>query len=208
MGLMKGALTVRRYRVEGTPPDDFRIKYMEALNTNAFREPGSRFSTEESYGWCRIQNLLETNFDILNHWLMNYYLVAALRVDKKVLPSKLFRAKLEQRLAQWCEEHGRQRAPATIRDEERDLLEQEMLSQTLPRVQVTEFCWNIADGWVIFHSTADSANDRFRKMFYQTFGLQLIPFSPLDFLSDTPDLAVALESKSMSDYRPAVGGES
>jgi len=205
MGLMKGALTLRRYRVEGLVPDDFRQSYLDALNTHAFREPGSRFSTEESFGWCRIQNLLETNFDNLNDWLMNYYLVAALRVDKKVLPAKLFRARLDQRLTQWCEEHGRQHAPAGVREEERDRLEQEMLGQTLPRVQVTEFCWNITDGYVVFHSTSDAANDRFKRLFHTTFGLILYPFNPLDFLADTPAVALALESKSISDYG-AIGG--
>jgi DNA recombination-dependent growth factor C len=207
MGLMSGALSVRRYRVEGQVPDDFRLSYMEALNTHAFREPGSRFSTEESSGWCRLQNLLETKFDDINHWLMNYYLVAALRVDKKVLPAKLFRARLELRLNEWCEEHGRQKAPSQVRSDLRDVLEQEMLGQTLPRVQVTEWCWNITDGYVIFHNTSDAANDRFRKLFRTTFGLVLHPFTPLDFLSKEPDVGVALESKSMSDLRPAMGGE-
>ena len=70
-------------------------------------------------------------------------------------------------------------------------------------VQVTEFCWNVVDGWVLFHNTSEAANDRFRKLFRTTFGLVLAPFSPLDFLSDLPELAEALEVQGISDYRSA-----
>jgi hypothetical protein len=78
-----------------------------------------------------------------------------------------------------------------------------MILKTLPRVQVFEFCWNIVDGWVMFLSTSESANDRFRTLFRNTFNIVLVPFSPLDFLTERPEIAAALESQGISDYRPA-----
>jgi DNA recombination-dependent growth factor C len=207
MGLVKGNMSIRRYRVQEESPDDFRHAYIGALNLHAFREPSSRFSTEESVGWCRVQNLLETNFDVVDQWLFDHYLVAALRVDKKVLPAKLLQARFQKRLADWCTEHDRRTAPESVRSEVKNKLEEEMLGQTLPRVQVTEFCWNLGDGYVVFHSTSEAANDRFRRLFHTTFGFSLHPFSPLEFLESDPDLAVALESKSISDLRPERGEE-
>jgi hypothetical protein len=68
-------------------------------------------------------------------------------------------------------------------------------------VSVYEFCWSLADGWVIFGNTSDGANDRFRKRFRQTFGLELVPATPLDFLSTRPDLAQELELAGVSDIR-------
>jgi len=205
MGLFKGALTLRRYHVDGELPDDFRERFPEALDDHAFKEPASMLHAEEVVGWCHVHNLLDTSFAQpadRQRWLYNHYLVAGLRVDKKVLPSKLFRAHLDKRVAAWCEQNQRNRAPASVRQEMRDALEQEMLAKTLPRVQVHEFCWNLADGWVFFHSTSDNANDRFRKLFRNTFGLGTTPFSPLDFLTDLPDVAESLEVQGISDYRP------
>jgi hypothetical protein len=55
---------------------------------------------------------------------------------------------------------------------------------------------------VIFGNTSDGANDRFRKRFRQTFGLELVPATPLDFLASRPDLATQLELAGVSDIRP------
>lgn len=207
MGIFKGTLTLRRYHVEGEVPEDFRTRFEESLQAHAFKEPVSVVHAEEVLGWCQVHNLLDTDFSQRERWLYNHYLVAGLRVDKKVLPSKLFRAHLDKRLQAWCEEHGRARAPSSVRQEMKDALEQEMLAKTLPRVAVTEFCWNIVDGWVVFHSTSEAANDRFRKLFRTTFGLTTTPFSPLDFLADVPDVAERLEVLGISDYRPEGVGE-
>lgn len=203
MSLFKGALTVRRYRVAGTPPDDFRSTYPELLQTRAFHEPMGLTRSEEIEGWVLVQNLLDTDFTNLDRWLYNQYLVAALRVDKKTLPSKLLAAMLEKRIQAWCQEHRRERAPASVRTELKELLEDEMYGRTLPRVAVHEFCWNLVENWVIFFNTSDAPNDRFRKRFRDTFGLALIPFSPLDLLEDLPELAGALEIQGVSDLRAA-----
>lgn len=203
MSLFKGALTVRRYRVAGTPPDDFRSTYPELLQTHAFHEPMGMTRSEEIEGWVLVQNLLDTDFTNLDRWLYNQYLVAALRVDKKTLPSKLLAAMLEKRIQAWCQEHRRERAPASVRTELKELLEDEMYGRTLPRVAVHEFCWNLVENWVIFFNTSDAPNDRFRKRFRDTFGLALIPFSPLDLLEDLPELAGALEIQGVSDLRAA-----
>ena len=202
MGIFKGALTLRRYHAEGEVPDDFRSLYVESLNNNAFREPRHPEPGQETVGWCSIHNLLDTEFDDTSRWLYNHYLTAGLRIDKKVLPSKLFKAHLEKRLAEWCSQNGREKAPSAIRREQKELLEVEMLARTLPRVAVHEFGWNIVEGWVVFHNTSDGPNDHFRKLFRTTFGVSLTPMSPLDLVSDDEDLVEGLELAGISDYRP------
>ena len=202
MGIFKGALTLRRYHAEGEVPDDFRTVYADALNEHAYREPRHPEPGQETIGWCSIHNLLDTEFADSSRWLYNHYLTAGLRIDKKVLPAKLFKAHLEKRLQQWCAENGREKAPSAIRREQKELLEIEMLGRTLPRVAVHEFCWNIVEGWVVFHNTSDTPNDHFRKLFRTTFGVSLTPLSPLDLVSDNEDLVEGLEMAGISDYRP------
>ena len=61
MGILKGPLTARRYNVVGEVPEAFRVTYPEALNQYAFREPFSKVSKEEVFGWVLSRNLLDTD---------------------------------------------------------------------------------------------------------------------------------------------------
>ena len=202
MGMIKGPVTARRYSVLGEPPEGFRISYVEALNAYAFTEPASRTSMEERAGWVLSQNLLDTDFTDLNGWLFNHYAYFHLRVDKKSLPANYFKAHLEKRCEAWCQEHGREKAPRGVKSELKEQLEFEWLQKTLPKVKVLECVWNMAEGTVWFSSLSDKENDRFRKLFHQTFGLQLMPQNPLDLLGDE-DLAIDLEQTGGSDLSVA-----
>ena len=144
MGILKGALTARRYSVQGDVPDGFRVSFIDALNAYGFREPASVTSTEEHYGWVLTQNLLDNDFEDLNAWLYGHYAVFQLRVDKKVLPKAYFKAHLDKRIDAWCQENGAKQAPRGVKAELKEQLEFEWLAKALPRVKVTEVCWNVA----------------------------------------------------------------
>ncbi|NOY25896.1 MAG: recombination-associated protein RdgC [Oligoflexia bacterium] len=205
MGILSGGLSVRRYRVAGAAPDDFRVVFRDVLNDHAFREPREWVPGVQVVGWCQLHNLLDTDFGDLNRWLYDDYIVAALRIDKKSLPSKLLKAHLDKRVAAWCQENQRPKAPAQIKADIKEQLERQMLDQILPRVATHEFCWNLTDGHVLFHNCSDKVNDEFRKVFRHTFGLSLLPWSPLDFLTDDPATAAALEIQGLSDLRGEAG---
>jgi DNA recombination-dependent growth factor C len=199
MGIVSGALSARRYAVQGEPPEGFRISYADALCAHAFKAPFSKTAKEEHHGWVLQRNLLDTDFEDLNTWLFNHYALFQLRVDKKTLPAALFKATLAKRCEEWCDLQGMERIPRSRKDELKEQLEFEWLSTALPTVRVTEVVWNMAEGWVLFHSLSEGANDRFRKLFFQTFGLKLVASNPLDWLE--PELADALAQTGGSDLR-------
>ena len=201
MGILRGALSVRRYRVDGQVPEDFTAGYVDALEANAFREVLSPGHKEERMGWAQVHNLLDTAFTDTNKWLYNHYAVFALRVDKKVLPAKYFKAHLDKRVETWLVANNRERCPGSVKTELKEALELEMLQKTLPRVQLFEVAWNIAEGWVLFHNQSELPNDKFRKLFHRTFGLVLVPHDPLDFVADKLDMAEALAGSGASDLR-------
>ena len=205
MGILKGALSVRRYRVDGEVPEGWRDRYFEALNEHAFREPLSATHKEEIFGWVQAHNLLDAEFSDLNRWLYNHYALFSMRVDKKVLPARLFAAHFQKRQETWCKQMGRERCPPGVREEMKETLELEMLKTTLPRVQVHECAWNINSGWVLFHNDSDVVNDRFRKLFLATFQLRLAPWLPTDELPD-PAQAEALTALGVSDLRGGAHG--
>lgn len=182
MGIVSGALTVARFRVVGDPPDGWRQLYREKLEEHAFHEPPQGAGKEEVEGWVQVHNLLDTSFEDYNRWLYQDVALFALRVDKKRLPAKLFKATLDKRCAAWAAEREVERCPAAVRTEIKDQLEADWLKRTLPSVAITEVAWNIGKGEVLLHSLSEAVADRFRKRFFRTFGLKTVPVSPLDWL--------------------------
>jgi recombination associated protein RdgC len=201
MGFQKGRLTVRRYRVHEPVTAGFRDAFERGLSEHAFRDPGSASSGEETVGWVLADNLLSVDFHLRDRWLFDHYLLAGLRIDKCVLPGPLVRAHVDLRTAAWCREHSQARCPAGVRTEIRAAVETELLARSLPRVRMVPVCWHLGEGWVLVHSTSTRVNDLFRKLFRNTFGVVPEPFSPLDILSDTPDLSSALASTGTTDFR-------
>lgn len=189
MGIMTGALSVRRFRVVGELPDDFRNRFRDGLQENAFVEAPGELGKEEREGWVLTQNLLDTDFTDFNRWLFDpSYVLFALRVDKKSLPGNLVKAMLAKRCEAWCQDRGVQRCPASTRKELLELLEDELLLKTLPRISVTEAVWHLDEQFLLLHSSSETVTDRFRKRFFNTFGLRLVPWSPLDWLDSSTEV--------------------
>lgn len=184
MGVVSGAMTVARFRVSGEPPQGWRESYRDKLDEFAFQEPPQGLGKEEVEGWVQVHNLLDNEFSDYNRWLYNDVMLFALRVDKKRLPAKLFKATLDKKCAAWCAERDVQRAPAAVRQELKEELEAQWLARTLPTVAVTEAAWHLNSGWFLIHSLSEGMAERFRKRFFRTFGLKLIPWSPLDYVHD------------------------
>lgn len=198
MGVLAGPMTVARFRVAGQLPRGWRDTFRDRLNESAFRDPPQGMGKEEVEGWVLAHNLLDTSFDDFNRWLYSEsVLLFALRVDKKRLPAKLFRATLERRCSAWCAEREVERIPSAVRQELKEKLEQEWLARTLPTVNVVECAWHLDQGWFLVHSLSETMAERFRKRFHRTFGLKLVPWSPLDFLDDR-DVLDALLSRAPS----------
>ena len=184
MGIVSGSMTVGRFRVMGELHDGWRDLYRDRLNEFAFTEPPVGIGKEEVEGWTQVHNLLDTEFDDYNRWLYNDFAVFALRVDKKRLPAKLFKATLDKKCQAWCAEREIDRCPASVRNDIKDALEADWLKRTLPAVAVTECSWSITGKYLLLHSLSEGTTDRFKKRFFRTFGLKLVPWSPLDWLSD------------------------
>lgn len=184
MAILTGAMTARRFRVVGDVPEGFRDIYRQRLQEYAYIEPPQGVGKEEHEGWVQAHNLLDADFENFDRWLYNQYLLFALRVDKKSLPRALFNATVAKRCEAWCEESGVERCPRSIKTQIKEELEDEWLKRALPRVAVTEAVWNLTDGYLLLHSMSETVADRFRKRFHQTFGLQLAPWSPLDWMED------------------------
>ena len=183
MGILKGPMSARRFRVLGEPGEDFREKYVLALNNHAFLEPVTPAGKEELAGWTQFHNLLNTSFDDVSKWSYNQYILFSLRVDKKTLPANLFKATIQKQCDEWCEEHGHERIPRNVKEDFVEDLEARWLKRMLPRVATTEVLWDTDAAIVYVHTHSQKTIDRITKRFYRTFGIELVPMSPLDRVS-------------------------
>ena len=116
----------------------------------------------------------------------------------------LVRATLEKRCQAWCEERDTTSCPAAVRSELKTSLEEEWFARMLPTVQVTDVGWNVADKTVLVGSLAEGTLARVRKRFFRTFGLRLVPWSPLDILDDKQQVD-ALHAEYVAALRELYG---
>ena len=185
MKLIKGARTMRRYSIDGKPDQsdsDWLTQIQNQFQMHAFENAANNQRTEEQLGWVTGDSLLDADFSRLDKWYLEPYIYGQFRVDKKALPSNLFRALLDLRVKEWLTANNRDRIPKRDKDDIRDVLSVELYIKTLPKVKVVEFCWNIEQQYLILMNLSDSFNEKFCDHFYTTFGLGLRVQTPLMFL--------------------------
>lgn len=192
MKLIKGSRTMRRYSIDGKPDmsdPDWLTTIQNQFQMHAFENAGNNQRTEEQLGWVTGESLLDADFSRVDKWYLEPYIFAQFRVDKKTLPSNLFRALFEMRVQEWLSTNNKERIPKREKDDIRDVLSAELYAKTLPKVKVVEFCWNIEQQYLILLNLSDSFNDKFCEHFLSSFGLDLRVQTPLMFLpADDPNL--------------------
>ena len=177
MGLLKGSMTVRRYEIlDEEPPDDFLERYTDVFSDKAFNGSLNVAHESEYKGWTLIRNFLETDFSDSSKWYFEGYIFANFRIDKKKVPAKLFRAKVQQEMDIWKEEQIQDKVPGKVRAEIKERISIELLVKTLPTIKTVEWCWNIVDGYVLFYSTSNSVNDAFFGLFLRNFWNRITSF--------------------------------
>lgn len=198
MGLMTGAMSIRRFHVMAPPPKMFEVEYVDAFQDHAFRSTTDVLSEEIRCGWSTIHNLLDQDFSDSERWYVEPYIYAQMRIDKKTVPSNYFRAKVKLKEEEWCVANNKEKAPAKVRRDIKESVKNDLLSKTLPKVKTVEFCWNVRESYLILHSTSRNVNEQFIKLFFETFGIGLELFYPSLFVAD--DRARAkIESAHVSD---------
>ncbi|GAB4252947.1 MULTISPECIES: hypothetical protein [Deferrisoma] len=177
MGILTGGVRLRRYRVLGEPPPDFRDRYEEAIRANAFQDFAPDDEREQVVGWVGVDDWFEPELP-LDRWLVGNTICLTLRIDTKRIPSKYFKLMCRRREAEWRLKAGREDLTRAERDEIASLVRRELLDRVIPSVQGIDMAWDLDRSEVWFWSTAEKANETFRVVFERTFGLRLRPLFP------------------------------
>lgn len=198
MGLMTGAMSVRRFHVLEKPPAAFEVHYIDAFQDYAFRSNTDVLSEEIRCGWSTIHNLLDQDFSDSSRWYVDPFIYAQMRIDKKTVPANYFRAMSKQKIEDWCVANNKDKAPGKVRRDIKEQVKNELLSKTLPKVKTVEFCWNVQESYLILHSMSQNMNEQFVKLFFETFGIGLEVFHPSLFIPEDK-MRARMESAFVTD---------
>lgn len=178
MGLIKGTVTVSKYRVIGSLPDNFKNFIDKQIKLFAFRDL-SMGESEKSVGWTSLENVLDTKFEYANYLIADY-LIFSLRIDRKVISPALLRLKVLEAEGQLIAERGKGKIYREERSEIRERMHLSLVRQTPPVPSFHEICWNVSKGWLLFGSLSEKVREDFEDLFKDTFKLTLRPFVPWD----------------------------
>lgn len=173
MGAFSGSITIRRYRVMGSLPRDFRDSFARGVRAHALvpLDPKKNPGEERAIGWCCIHDNEDLDLDFDKFWL-DGRVVLALRID--VIKPSAAEVKRQLRIRQ-REEEARSKVPlskAALRNLKEQVIA-ELRVRTPPKTRVTDVVWNIDEGKLFFHSHSKTTNELFTDLFAQTFGLPL-----------------------------------
>lgn len=194
MPVLSGSLPVRRYHVKNianTPPDYYTM-IREGLKVGAYRESASHIWSGVRTGWCSIDNYL--NEDPSDQCMVGEYAVFGLRIDTKNAPAGQVRARLSKAMEAWKQEHGAKAVPKDVKQELRENVTNEVLTNTSPRTKVIDVAWDTVNDWVVLTNLSESVAEAFVRQFHASFpGLHLELWQPFgtddDLLSDLEDRA-------------------
>jgi hypothetical protein len=207
--------SVRRYRVEGTVPAPASDDFAARLTDRRFRPLSAR--EERTYGWVTADNLLLTTFDA-DTMLRGEQVVLAVRIDRRRPNARLLRAQLdlETRARSKAADDGA--GPRRLSREERaelkQHLQQELLRQTSPSVEVHTVVYDPRRRLVSMLSLARSANEALCALWQDTFGAALVGLTPWKRAVELLPRAEALDALERTEFwetpsspSPAGGGE-
>ena len=194
MGLLKGSFTFSRFHVEGQLPQDFFNFINSRMKANAYQETPK--STEEKrMGWVSLTDILDTGFEKANYALGDY-LIFSLRVDRKLIPSKLMKIKIMEEEKRFLAESGKSRINKQMADGIKDKVKLALLTKIDAIPSFYDVCWSVSKNTVYFSSLSDNVADDFVDVFRKTFSLSLKRFSPsensliINHSELSPDLSI------------------
>lgn len=176
MNLLSASISLTRYKVEGRLKTPVLGTVAAGLKKNAVSEIDDQ-SLEKAVGWTSFEKPYQPDFSG-STCAYGSYLVFALRIDKKTIPSKMVKKHFMIESARRLAESGRQylsrNEKQTIKDHVID-----RLNIKIPATpSVYDIIWNYEDSVLWFFSNLKAANEELETLFLRSFDLTLIRVIP------------------------------
>lgn len=177
MGALSGSMAVRRYRVLGTPPQNFREHYEKTIRAHALvpLDPAKNMREEKSVGWCSLHDEEDLELEFGKFFLGGEggdRILLSLRTDVLKPPAGQVKALLKQRQR---EVEAQRQAPmsAGALRELKELIVLELRQKTPPKIRTINMVWLLEAQRLYFFSHSKGPNETFMTLFAQTFNLPI-----------------------------------
>lgn len=171
MGALSGGITLRRYRVAGDAPKDWKESFEKGIRAHVLVPINVEGNEDKSLGWSSIFD--ENDLDLsLDKFFYEGHIMLALRQDTLKPPAAMVKRLLKQRQQQIEADGGQVLSAAALRDL-KAILVGELRKTTPPKVRTVDMVWNLEEGRLALYSHAKSMNEALLALFSQTFNLGL-----------------------------------
>lgn len=178
MGLFRGALSVRRYRVVDPPSTknraELRKKLERGVVAHKFVPVDPKGESDRSMGWVAIDDLDETELGggRIFAGTGQSELRVSLRRDRLIAPPVEVKRQLAQKQRHLEAERGR----PLSRTEKKNLkqqIERSLRSKVFPQTRVHDLVWDLDASTVLFWGSTKQATEALADLFGKSFALQL-----------------------------------
>ncbi|MDR2945953.1 MAG: recombination-associated protein RdgC [Candidatus Adiutrix sp.] len=177
MGLIKGTLSLTRYRVREEPPEMLTDEYItERLAKNAFVDI-EHAPEERSLGWVEFMNHLDSNFNPATY-RFGGLLAFTLRLDTRKLSPKAVSRYYIIREAQYQEQTGR-RPNSLAKKELKEAVKSELMRRTLLSTELMEVVWLFQENEIWLAAAGEKRRETFEELWGRSFGLSLQMLVPV-----------------------------
>jgi hypothetical protein len=186
MGILSSSVSVTRYKVEGKLKPPILETISNGLKKNAISEIDEDTS-EKSVGWTSFHKPYLPDF-YGSTFVYGNYLVFSLRIDRKSIPTKVFKKHFMIESARRLAKSGRE----YLSRNEKKMLKDQILNSLSLRIPATpnlyDVIWSYEESSLWFFSNLKAANEELETLFTRSFELTLIRLFPYT----TADLIIGL----------------
>ncbi len=175
MHFLKKSCSFTRFQVSGKFAFS-RDKYQEILNQNAFRELSDLKDAQESVGWVSPNNFLKPAE--IDEIMAEPYFQLVMRVDRRKVGKALLAAHLAIEEKAALASSGKNKLSLNQKRELRQSVHQYLLENTTPTNAFYKALWNFKTGICYLFCTSKGVQNRFSKLFSDTFSFPLEALTP------------------------------
>ena len=176
MGLLSASTSLTRFKVDGKIEDPIMETIATGLKNNTIADIDDNPS-EQAMGWTSFKDPYQSNFDG-SSFMMGTYIVFALRIDKKTIPSKMVQKHYALAAANRLKELGREFLSANEKRSIKDHVLNGLHLKMPATPNVYDVVWQYEKGELWFYSNLKSANEALETLFIRSFGVSLVRCIP------------------------------
>ena len=177
MGILSTSVSITRYKVTGKIEQPILENISEKLDKNKISEIDGK-TDQISIGWTCFNDPYHPEFLLNRSFVIGNYVVFALRIDKKSIPSKLVKKLFIEGSNKRLKETGRDFLTRDEKEGITDGIIQKLCVSVPAAPNIYDIIWNYEENWLWFFTNVKAANEALESLFYKTFNIRLIRIFP------------------------------